>query len=235
MSTPTLRSSSILALSRLRSGLGNLTWDNLLFWRFRQGTHPLADLEGPEYLPWAPFRESDLATPEEQRAGQSLLVTGAVRDRENGAPVAGAVLDAWQTNPATGDYDWYGYSLRGKFRAADDGNYSIRTVVPSAYVLPDGPARLNWMLLGVPHRIIEMLTGVDIRRMRPPHIHFMVSAPGYRTLTTQIYFDPARELTEHDVVNIARPVRECLHVDIRPSADQGADFVTRFDFPLDRT
>lgn len=223
----------MLAFSRARSVLGNFTWDNLLLWRFRRGAHPLADLEGPEYLPWAPFRERDLATPEERRAGQTLLVTGAVRDRESGAPVAGAVLDAWQTDPTTGDYDWYGYSLRGKFRTAPDGTYSIRTVVPSPYVLPDGPARLNRALRGVPHRIIEKVTGADISRVRPPHIHFTVSAPRHRTLTTQIYFDPSRKMTQHDVVNMARSPRESLHLELGPGGAHGVDFVTHFDFPLD--
>src|SRR6185312_4796619 len=135
MSQPTLRSGSVLALSRARHILGGLTWDNVLLWRFRRGAHPFADIEGPEYLLWSPFRERDLATPEEQRAGQTLLLTGTVRDRQSGAPV-------------TGDYDWYGYSLRGKFRAAPDGAYSIRTVVPSPYVLPAGPSRLDRALLG---------------------------------------------------------------------------------------
>lgn len=234
MTNPTMRSKFILTIGRARSSLGQFTWDNALLWRFLRGAHPLADLEGPEYLPWAPFRETDLATKEEQRTGKTLLLIGAVRDRESSAPIAGAVLDAWQTDAIIGDYDWHGYSLRGKFRAAPDGTYTIRTVLPAPYKFDGRPVRINQALRGVPHWLIEKLTGFDIGRTRPSHIHFTVSAPGYQSLTTQIYFDPLRELTPHDFVNTFRRPRERLNVELKPGAAHGADFVASFDFPLDR-
>jgi protocatechuate 3,4-dioxygenase beta subunit len=231
---PDLRSLSILSLSRARALLGQLTWDSPLAWRFVYSRHPLADLEGPEYLVGAPMREGDLASPEERARGRTLLVTGRVCDRRSGAPVAGAILDAWQASPVTGDYAWHDYALRGKFRADEDGRYAIRTVEPPVYRLPDGPSKLNEALGGIPHRVISAVSGVDIRRERPRHIHFTVSAPGYRALTTQIYFDPSREVTEHDMVNLFRRPRGDLQVELEPGApEDGAELVARFDFPLE--
>ena len=51
---------------------------------------------------------------------------------------------------------------------------ALRTVAPIGYTIPmDGP-------LG------ELMSKTNISHMRPAHIHFFVSAPGYRHLTTQI-------------------------------------------------
>ena len=48
-----------------------------------------------------------------------------------------------------------------------DGSYSIRTVAPISYTIPmDGP-------------VGELFERTDMSHMRPAHIHFAVSAPGY--------------------------------------------------------
>jgi protocatechuate 3,4-dioxygenase beta subunit len=64
-----------------------------------------------------------------------------------------------------GHYDLAGFKFRGQFRPAS-GAYTLETVMPGHY----------------PDRVCQ-------------HVHYMVSAPGHKTLVTQLYFatDPALE------------------------------------------
>ncbi len=93
-------------------------------------------------------------------AGTKLTVSGRVLS-ERCAPLAGALLDVWQANDA-GQYDNVGFILREKLYTDADGNYQVQTIVPGRYL--NGPT------------------------YRPSHIHVKASAPGFATLTTQLYF-----------------------------------------------
>jgi hydroxyquinol 1,2-dioxygenase len=65
--------------------------------------------------------------------------------------------------------------LRAAFRTDVEGRFSFRTILPCAYPIPtDGP-------------VGEMLKATNRGAMRPAHIHFMVSAPGYDKLVTHIF------------------------------------------------
>jgi len=65
--------------------------------------------------------------------------------------------------------------LRGMFTTDAEGRYRFRTVVPSHYPIPaDGP-------------VGKMLRQTKRHQFRPAHIHFEVSAPGRRTVTTHIF------------------------------------------------
>ncbi len=109
-----------------------------------------------------------------------LLVHGRVHDAD-GRPIAGAVLDVWQTAP-NGMYDVQdptqpAMNLRGKFTTGADGGYEFRTIMPTPYPIPhDGP-------------VGALLTATGRHPWRPAHLHFIVTAPGYRGLTTALYFD----------------------------------------------
>ena len=83
----------------------------------------------------------------------------------NDEPLQAAVLDVWQANHS-GAYDLEGYHYRARLLAAANGDYRFQTVMPGHY----------------PQRVAQ-------------HIHFRVTAPGTRTLITQLYFatDPAFE------------------------------------------
>lgn len=75
-----------------------------------------------------------------------------------GQVVEGAVVDFWQAD-ARGLYDTHGYRYRTRFSPDEKGEYGIDTVIPGHY--PDRPAQ---------------------------HLHYMVAAPGHRTLVTESYF-----------------------------------------------
>jgi protocatechuate 3,4-dioxygenase beta subunit len=75
-----------------------------------------------------------------------------------GDAVPGAQLDIWQADHA-GRYDVVGFKYRAKLAVAPGAEYAIETIMPGHY--DDRPAQ---------------------------HIHYMITAPGHKTLVTQIYF-----------------------------------------------
>lgn len=122
-----------------------------------------SDVLGPFYRTGAPSRMA-LAGPTEP--GDPIALDGIVLADDCTTPLVGAMLDIWQAD-STGNYHepteaGGPYRLRGKVAAASDGSWNITTIRPGNY--RNGP---GW---------------------RPAHIHFTVSHPGYRTLTTQLYF-----------------------------------------------
>ena len=107
-----------------------------------------------------------------------------------GAPLPDAQVTVWQT-AADGRYDIQNsieeIDCRGIFRTDDKGNYLIRTVRPLGYYIPlDGP-------------VGQMVMAQKRHGMRPAHIHFLISAPGYRELVTALYLAGDEHL-EDDVV-----------------------------------
>jgi hydroxyquinol 1,2-dioxygenase len=145
-------------------------------------------VEGPFHIPDAPLiaNGGDMAR---GCPGIPCFVTGTVRGL-SGEPVAGAVLDLWQTD-GEGLYedqrDVQGPWMRGLYRSQADGSYAIRTVAPIAYTIPmDGT-------------VGELMNRTNISHMRPAHIHFAITAPGYHGLVTHL-FQKGDEYIEQDVV-----------------------------------
>ena len=113
-----------------------------------------------------------------EESGEPLVVRGRVTSAL-GAPIAGAKLEVWQT--ATNQmYDVQdGGQPRGHLRATlrtdAGGEYEFRTVMPVSYPIPtDGPAG-------------QLLEKLRRHPFRPAHVHFMISARGYRTLVTHLF------------------------------------------------
>ena len=139
-------------------------------------TTPSAVL-GPFYVAGPPAAEhgTDIA---QGLPGESLWCDIAVTDTD-GAPVADAVVDVWQSNE-DGYYDVQlpdldGPVLRARFRTDSRGRSTFWSIVPSEYPIPaDGP-------------VGEMLEAVGRHPYRAPHIHFMIMAPGHRRLITQLF------------------------------------------------
>ena len=139
--------------------------------------------------------------------GPPCVVRGHVRD-SRGVPIPGATLDVWQANDQ-GFYDVQQPGTqprangRGLFTTDADGAYWFRTIVPSHYPIPvDGPAG-------------DLLTATRRHPYRPAHIHFIVSAPGHRTLTTHIFVASSQYL-ESDAVFA---VKKSLIANFTPTDD----------------
>jgi protocatechuate 3,4-dioxygenase beta subunit len=63
------------------------------------------------------------------------------------------------------------------FTADDDGRFWFRTIVPRYYPIPDdGP-------------VGELLAATGRHPNRPAHVHFIVTAPGHRPVTTHLFVD----------------------------------------------
>ncbi|MBL0157805.1 MAG: hypothetical protein IPP47_11980 [Bryobacterales bacterium] len=75
-----------------------------------------------------------------------------------GQLVEGAKVDLWHADHG-GRYDTKGYRYRAKISPDAQGGYGVDTVMPGHY--PDRPAQ---------------------------HIHYLITAPGHKTLITQAYF-----------------------------------------------
>ena len=110
--------------------------------------------------------------------GDPAYVSGRVVD-QGGKPIAGALLDVWQTS-SDGAYDVQdpnqpAMNFRGLFTTGSDGRFFFRTVKPKHYSIPtDGP-------------VGKMLIALGRHPMRPAHIHFIVGAPGFEPVTTHMF------------------------------------------------
>jgi hydroxyquinol 1,2-dioxygenase len=137
-----------------------------------------ATVFGPFFVGDAPFIENggDIAG---EAPGEPCWVEGSVRDTV-GNPVAGARIEVWEADE-DGFYDvQYGddrVSGRAYLHSDEVGNYRFWGLTPTPYPIPDdGP-------------VGQLLTAVGRSPMRASHLHFMVSAPGFRTLVTHIFVD----------------------------------------------
>lgn len=161
--------------------------------------------------------------------GTPALVSGRVLGLD-GKPIAGAVLDVWQTQ-SNGLYDSQDKNpdelhMRGKFTTDGAGRYLIRTVRPVNYPIPsDGP-------------VGAMLKATGRHPMRPAHIHFVVMADGYEAVTTHI-FDRTDEYLASDAVFAVKDSLICdfvRHETPTPEAAKlgiaGPMLTAEFDFVL---
>lgn len=133
-------------------------------------------IEGPYYPEGELERDSDLVQIDPGAAsakGQIIFISGKVQDRHC-KPIAGALVEIWQAchsgkynhsdDPNDLELD-RNFQYWGRARTAADGAYQFRTILPGSY--PNTPT--TW---------------------RPPHVHFKAHAPGFKSLTTQMYFTP---------------------------------------------
>jgi protocatechuate 3,4-dioxygenase beta subunit len=104
-----------------------------------------------------------------------------------GSLVEGATVELWHADHS-GNYDTQGFKFRAKLSPNDKGIYEVDTIMPGSY--PDRPAQ---------------------------HIHYLISAPGHKTLVTQAYFatdpffegNPAKNYKKRNIVrnfDLVRPV-----------------------------
>src|ERR671934_144021 len=119
---------------------------------------------------------------EHEHGSERQGAAGAGRPRRHhGTPLPDAVLDVWQTGP-DGGYDIWDErqpegNFRGRFNPVDEsGAYEFQTMLPKPYTVPtDGP-------------VGRYLEAIGQHPWRPAHIHFKVTASGYKPLVTQLFF-----------------------------------------------
>ena len=145
---------------------------------------------GPFYVPGSPAREWGESILLRESDELPLFIHGHVRDQD-GAPIPHAKIEVWQTD-SNGMYDIQDAgqpedNLRGYYTADDRGAFLVRSIRPTSYPIPtDGP-------VGV------LLKATDRHPFRPAHVHAIVSASGFNTLTTHL-FDSEDKYLDSDVV-----------------------------------
>ena len=132
---------------------------------------------GPFYREGAPELPMG-ATISQDGRGEPAVVTGQVRST-NGTPIAGALLDVWETDEnglyEQQDPEQPDMNLRGKFRTDHEGRYFFVGIKPVSYAIPDdGP-------------IGQLLRALSRHPFRPAHIHLLVSADGFMSVTTHLF------------------------------------------------
>ncbi len=137
-----------------------------------------ATVLGPFFVEGAPRTElgGDIAR---GAPGEPCWVEGSVCDTD-GQPLPGASLEIWECDK-DGFYDVQHAgdrtAARGQVRADERGEFRFWALTPVPYPIPhDGP-------------VGRLLQAAGRSPMRAPHLHFLVSAPGRRTLITHIFVE----------------------------------------------
>lgn len=118
--------------------------------------------------------------------GQPSWIEGTVRNVD-GEAIPGARIEVWEADEDglyDVQYDDNRMAGRAFLHSGADGEFAFWGLTPTPYPIPhDGP-------------VGRMLATVNRSPVRAAHLHFMVTAPGYRTLVTHIFVegDPQLEI-----------------------------------------
>jgi hydroxyquinol 1,2-dioxygenase len=175
-----------------------------------------ATVQGPFYVPGAPELPKG-AMVDGNPPGNPLDVKGTIKDGK-GRPVANALIDVWQAGEdglySNQDPNKPKFELRGKFRSDRDGTYHFRSVLPKGYQIPtDGP-------------VGDLMRATGRPCWRPAHLHFMVSAEGYKPLTTHLFVKGTQHIHEDAVFGVKEPLIQ----DFKPVGND--KYELKYDFAL---
>lgn len=181
----------------------------------------LRTIEGPLYVAGAPLSKGEARMDDGTDPGEPFVIEGQVRG-EDGNIIAGAIVDLWHANSKGGysfiDGEQAPYNLRRRIETDEKGRYLARSIVPNGYGCP--PLSCTRKAMNLMGRHAE----------RPAHVHFFVSAPGYRKLTTQFNFTGDKYL----YADFAFGTREELVVTLERVTDANAIRNAGFNRPFAR-
>ncbi|MBD8893650.1 dioxygenase [Roseibium litorale] len=172
---------------------------------------------GPFHVPGAPERAMG-ETINLDGKGESCLFEGRIFSPD-GQPIEGARLDVWSDN-ADGYYDVQQpgiqpkWNNRGIFTTGPDGKYSFRGIKPCSYPIPnDGP-------------VGQLLEQLGRHPNRPAHMHFIVTAPGFRKLVTHTFADGDKWLASDAVFGVkASLITQYERIDAETAWRSKFDFI----------
>jgi catechol 1,2-dioxygenase len=186
-------------------------------------------IEGPLYVAGAPESLGHARLDNGNEPGETLVMRGRVLD-EGGQPLANALVEVWHANHL-GNYSFFdksqpAFNLRRSIRTDADGKYAFTSVVPVGYSVPPG---------GKTQQLLDQL---GRHGHRPAHIHFFVSATGYRKLTTQINIDGDPYLWDDFAFatrdGLVPEVKKAEGAEGKPYGVQGNFALIDFDFTMRR-
>lgn len=175
---------------------------------------------GPFYQENAPDLENESSFIQTDDNGEKVYISGKVLD-SLGNPISGATLDIWQT-ASNGlyhmqDNDQDQHNLCGKLTTDVNGNYSFTTIKPVSYAIPtDGP-------------VGSFLNIYGSHPFRPAHIHFIISADGYQSVTTELYSSDDKYLESDAVYG----VKNSLIIEYIKDSKNPKSWTLNYDFSLE--
>lgn len=201
--------------------------DDITHGREHDGT--AHNVEGPFYRADAPLRTSPVALCRDDEEGDILFISGQVTAAGDGRPLAGAMLDVWQTNVhgyyENQDESQPEFNLRGRLLTDEQGQFEFRTIVPGAYeVTRSGP-------------VADLLLALKRHGWRPSHIHIKVSCAGFTPLTTMLFMsgDPWLQSDAINAVKESLIVNLEKHESRQAMQERGVNrpfYTGRYDFSL---
>ena len=168
-------------------------------------------IEGPLYVAGAPesvgFARMDDGS--ESDTLDTLYIEGVVKDTA-GNIIEGAKVEIWHAN-GLGSYSFFDkrqseFNLRRTIIADNAGHYLAQTTMPVGYGCPpEGTTQ-------------ALLNKLGRHGNRPSHVHYFVSAPGYRKLTTQFNIEGDQYLWD-DFAFATRDGLVAVAVDVSDAAE----------------
>lgn len=155
--------------------------------------------------------------------GAAVIVSGHVRT-PRGTPIKGAEIEIWQTADnglySNQDEQQPEYNLRAHMVVGDDGLYRFSTVRPAPYTVPDdGP-------------VGELLHATGRHPWRPSHLHFIITAPGYHTLVTEVFPSDDPYLDEDAVFGVREQlIMNYVEQNSLDALPEGLDIADRLSLP----
>lgn len=165
-------------------------------------------IEGPLYVAGAPVSEGFARMDDGTQNGETMILTGVVTD-QHGNPLADTLVEIWHAD-LKGAYSYFDqsqseYNLRRSIKTDAQGRYTAQSIIPSGYGCPpEGSTQ-------------ALLNQLGRHGRRPAHIHFFVSKPGHKHLTTQINL-AGDEYTYDDFAFATREELVCDAVRIEDAA-----------------
>ena len=155
------------------------------------------DILGPFYRPGSPVK-NNLALKNEP--GNPIELSGIIRHKDCKTPYQKAKIELWHCD-AKGVYDNDSpdFKYRAKTYCDDKGNYSFKTIIPVPYDVGNG-------------------------NVRPAHYHLLISAAGYQSLITQLYFTGDPNLSKDSSSSSPAAKRRILDIKNGPDGEKTVSF-----------
>ena len=168
-------------------------------------------IEGPLYVAGAPESVGFARMDDGSESGtlDTLYIEGVVKYTA-GNIIEGAKVEIWHAN-GLGTYSFFDkrqseFNLRRTIIADNAGHYLAQTTMPVGYGCPpEGTTQ-------------ALLNKLGRHGNRPSHVHYFVSAPGYRKLTTQFNIEGDQYLWD-DFAFATRDGLVAVAVDVSDAAE----------------
>ena len=143
------------------------------------------DILGPYYRPGSPVRNNLVLKDE---PGDPVELSGIIRHKDCTTPYKNAKIELWHCD-GSGVYDNTSedYRYRGTAYSDENGHYSFNTILPVPYDIGNGNSR-------------------------PAHFHLMITAAGYQSLVTQLYFHGDPHISTDPFASASAAKRRILDV-----------------------